>query len=237
MKIAICEDDLFYRQYVVDLLKSKLNVQNLAIICYSDGQKLINDFANHSSVDIVFLDLEMPVMNGQKAAQLIRQIDRHVIIIFLTSHADYARHAFELNVHRYILKSEIKEKIDEAINSACFQLDKRKSNFHFETEDGIHRKIEKKQIIYVEYVRRRIIMHTHDNNYRLKSSVPFYEIEASLLGSVFVRCYKGLVVNVENIVSISKKQVVLSDGSVLPVSRQYENDVFRIFKKFLEGSH
>ena len=237
MKIAICDDDPILRQYIANLITDRLKLQNLNLLFYANGSDLVKDFCNQTNIDIVLLDLEMPEMSGQEAARLIRQFDKQTIIIILTSHVEFARYAYELDVHRYILKTEVAEKIGEAIESACKRLENRRRTYQFVTEDGHHWKVAIRHIKYIEYVNRHTVIHTINETYRLKASVPFYEVETALLGTSFVRCYKGLIVNLGAVVSINKKQILLADGNKLPMSRQYDAEVFNAFKHYMEDNH
>ena len=104
LHVAVAEDEKTSRQKILDYL---LNYQNAGTVRFEisefeDGEKLVKNY--QPVFDIIFLDIEMPRLDGMKAAEYIRQKDEHVILVFITNVARYAVKGYEVQALDYILK-------------------------------------------------------------------------------------------------------------------------------------
>ena len=89
LHIAICDDEKDFVQYLTDLLNqySKETGQDIKITPYYDGMELIEKY--DPTIDLIFLDIQMKMVDGLHAAERIRQMDKTVGIIFLTTLTQY----------------------------------------------------------------------------------------------------------------------------------------------------
>lgn len=76
-------------------------------------------WAEGNPVDVTFLDIEMPVINGIELARRLKQIDRNIRIFFTTAYEQYALDAFGVNALGYILKPYSREEVKEALETAA----------------------------------------------------------------------------------------------------------------------
>ena len=106
IKIALCDDQ---EQYIDMLMKHVERYGNevdteFNITVYNSGRKLIDDIKTDSKMyDIVFLDVEMPEINGLKIAEAIRQMSEDIVLFFVTGHEQYAREAYQVEALGYIV--------------------------------------------------------------------------------------------------------------------------------------
>ena len=104
MRIAICDDEERYRIELKTILNKLLINADLNIDTFDDGNILADAFAA-SPYDLVFLDIEMPALDGITLAKKIRSRSENVFIVFLTSHIEYALEGYEVNALRYLTRS------------------------------------------------------------------------------------------------------------------------------------
>ena len=103
MRIAICDDEEIYRIELKTLLDKLLINADYNIDTFDDGNRLSESFKS-LPYDLVFLDIEMPAVDGITLAKKIRAVSEKVFIVFLTSHVEYAIEGYEVNALRYLTK-------------------------------------------------------------------------------------------------------------------------------------
>ena len=104
LNIAICDDD---NNVINEIEKLLLNVEvtkKVKINVFYDGTDLVNSILQGNMYDLIYLDIEMGKENGITSAHRIRKIDRHSLIIYVTSHSNFAKEAFEVNAFRFLSK-------------------------------------------------------------------------------------------------------------------------------------
>ena len=104
ISIAIVEDDKTAHKAIKDYLESYAddNSYSYVISDYYTGQELLTHY--RANYDVIFLDIQMPELDGLSAAAEIRKNDKDVIIVFITSLAQYALQGYKVQAYDYIVK-------------------------------------------------------------------------------------------------------------------------------------
>ena len=121
IKVAICDDEEFYRSQLDDMVSvygNEMDV-NVSIDLYGNAKELMNNILSKSKeYDLLFLDVEMPGMTGIEMADALRKIDPWVCISFVTSYDAFAIQAFRLDALDYVMKpikyTQVKHIIEKA---------------------------------------------------------------------------------------------------------------------------
>ncbi len=119
LHIAICDDEKDFVQYLTDLLNqySKETGRDIKITPYYDGMELIEKY--DTTIDLIFLDIRMKLVNGLHAAERIRQMDERVGIIFLTTLTQYGLEGYKYQATNYIIKplkyARLKSELDKFV--------------------------------------------------------------------------------------------------------------------------
>lgn len=124
LRIAVCDDSPIF------LNKTKTYIETwsantghaVQIFTYDNGDALIEAHKD-CHMDIIFLDIIMPLLNGMDTARELRQHDRAVQIIFLTSSPEFALESYEVRAQGYILKPVSQEKLTKELNELAIQYD------------------------------------------------------------------------------------------------------------------
>ena len=115
MRLAICDDQVEYLQQTDYAVRKLLQGEELLVDVFKNGNNLLKSF-KHKPYDIVFLDIEMPEIDGITLAKRLRAISSDVYIVFLTSHIEYALEGYEVNALRYITKPLDASKLREVLS-------------------------------------------------------------------------------------------------------------------------
>lgn len=108
MRIAICDDEKTYIEKLKNGINSLQTHENeFEFSEFESGESFIEQFSK-DKYDLVILDIEMKDLNGLQTAEFLRQIDKNVILIFMTSFDKFVYQGYEVKAFRYILKNQPK---------------------------------------------------------------------------------------------------------------------------------
>lgn len=219
LKIAVLDDEKKYIQIIRNItgeVMPRLGFE-YELRSYTNVNIFLTDFAEKECFDICLLDVEMPQMDGLEVARRIRRECATSTIIYITNYVDYAIEAFEVNAYRYIPKCCLEEKLPEAYRAlgAMYQSEHQKV-YSITTAARVER-IPYREIYYIKkegkYVR---IVHQRGES---RVRVTLAEVLEELDGAEFLVIDRGYVVNINHVLSLKQQQILLKDGSVLPVSK------------------
>lgn len=225
IKIAICDDSNKILAGMKKIVERYIGEEKQEIVPYffGSGSQLLANY--QGGIDIIFLDIKMPGLNGIETAEKIRKIDKDVIIIFLTSMLQYAIESYKVMAGNYITKPVSYARIKLELDRWIQVLDMRDDPYiAFHNSEGRY-KILLKKISYIETYKRNILVHTDSGNiicyWKLK------EMEAKIEEYGFVRCHSAYLVNLFYVNSIENMEVQLCKKERLPISKTKR-------KRFLE---
>ena len=112
MRIAVCDDEEEFRFQIRDMIDKIYNSMDVIVDIFSDGRKLLERF-DAMPYDVLFLDIEMPAMDGITLAKKLRERSENVFLVFLTGHVEYALEGYEVNALRYLTKPVKEDKLRE----------------------------------------------------------------------------------------------------------------------------
>lgn len=231
MRIAICDDEERYRIELKTILDKLLINADYNIDTFDDGNKLSESFSE-DPYDIVFLDIEMPAVDGITLAKRIRSRSENVFIVFLTSHIEYALEGYEVNALRYLTKPVDINKLKEVIK---YVQDKHGNGRQIIIkEDGEEILIHLDEVIYMESMNQNIRIVTTKREYTIRYNLS--DFEEQLKNDGFFRIHRGYLIALSKIKSFSKGDVLMEDGTMLPVSRSNQKALKEALYSFVEES-
>lgn len=229
MRIAICDDERTYIKKIENDINSlKTHENEFEFSEFESGEAFISGFSK-DKYDLIILDIEVNDLNGLQTAEFLRQIDKNVILIFMTSYDKFVYQGYEVNAFRYILKNQ-PEPIYLKQLSDTIQEYYRNKKYIKVIDDGIEKELLTVDILYIEVYSHQIVIHTLNKHYYQKGKLGDYE--KMLEGCLFVRSDKSVLINITNIDYIKKNQVFLKNGKSLYVSRNHLENITKAFLKF-----
>ena len=217
VKIVICDDvteDIKLLSGVLATYDSSFE-----IITYADGQTLIDEFMDFDlSVDILFLDIYMPGIDGIKTAQEIRARRKDVKIIFLSSSKDYYPQAYEVFAFNYIVKPFDRERLYAVLSRALDELRKESDKIRIQYKGAVH-SVDCRNIRYVESRDKLILFHLADES-ALQCYGKLDEILRELPEQSFFRCHQSFLVNLFHVTEIGDNYFRIGQ-TMIGISRKY----------------
>ncbi len=236
MKILIIEDEPLAQTELLRLLK-KTGYEFRVEAMLDSVEDSVEWFRSNPEPDLVFLDIEMPHMNGFEMLSELPLIDFQVI--FITAYDEYAVKAFEINACDYLLKPVDNEMLSKALVrfqelrntqdiskrlEGLFEaMQKRNNSFYklaLSTLEGLEF-VKIDEIVRCESSSNYTFVHTSDGQKRLVSKT-LGSIQESLEGNNFYRIHKSHLVNIAFIHKYIRGKtghVILDNGTHIPVSR------------------
>lgn len=220
IKIAVVEDDKKYRGQLVEFLDrfSKEKEYAIEITEFTDGDEIIEKYS--AKYDIILMDIQMEFMDGIKAAQHIRKLDTQVVIIFITSTAQFAIKGYEVDALDYVLKPISYFQFSQRLNRAIDRMKKREDQYIAINIKGETKKCRISDIYYLESQGHTIIFHTRDGE--LTTYGTMKNMEDDLSRYHFFRGNKGYLINLEHVEGIKDGCAVVAD-EMLVISRAKKN--------------
>ena len=232
MRIAICDNDI---NDAITLRELCMAADAEALHSYSiftSGAKLCESF-DHAGrpYDLVFLDIDMPEMNGIQAGKVIRRYDPEVVIVFTTAYSRFALEAYECQPLNYILKPCPQSKISAVINKVEQTL-RLNTAYHVIKIKSKSIRLPIYNILYVESVKKHIIYHTQNGIYETVGNLSDAYDTLRPLG--FVQVHQGYIVNMDKIVDFDERYIILENKEKVEMSARKKTATMRAYAEYLE---
>lgn len=229
MKIVICDDDSTElekcKKVVDEFIISEQTEQVITADTFTNGNDLLCFIKRNGASDVFILDILMPGMNGIELAEEIRQTNKDCKIIFLTSSPEFAVNSYKVNAFYYLLKPFSEVELKSLLNKALYEMSEEKSNSIMVKEKGRLTRIQFHNIEYVESMKHTILFHLH-NDEIISCYGTLNEFSDILLSNKrFIKCHKSFIVNMNYVISISNKDFILKDKTLVPISKQVYQQV------------
>lgn len=231
LRCIIVDDSSMQRMAVAKLVN---NHPNLAMIAeYSNAIEAKNGLKNNE-VDLIFLDVEMPIING---FDLLESLENPPQVILITGKPDYALKAFDYDVTDYLHKPITMSRFDASVKRAVAKYEQ----LHRVLEDEEHifvksnlkkRKVILNDIKWIEALGDYIKLVTDEANIVILSTMKSFEKQ--LPEDKFLRIHKSYIVNLEKVEKFNSKNVEV-DGRQIPLSRNKKDRACRSIKQRLNN--
>lgn len=230
-KIAICDDDISQVDFLETILTPWLKINNILadIKKYSSAKSFLFDYESEKDFDILLLDIEMPEINGIELAKTVRKENHSLQIIFITGFYDYFSDGFDVSALHYLIKPVDEGKLFPVLDKAINNLKYRQRSVLINTQDA-DIKIPLSDIIYIEAENVFINIHTVNGVYRTRTPLTkFYEN----LDDSFLKVHRSFIVSLSYVKKITKKDLTLISGDIVPISRGMYETVHSALIRYL----
>ena len=233
IKIAVVEDNDGDAKTLTDLLsgyEKKTDNVKLSVKRFTNAVDFLEKYQPY---DIVFMDIEMPMMSGMKACYKLREIDKNIVIIFVTNMEQFAVEGYLVSAFDFVVKPvaeySFRLKMDRALDYISRFTGK---TLAIKTPEGM-RQIALQAIKYVDIMNYKLTYHTLDGDIEI-TTMKLQDVEPMLLGAGFFRCSRSLIVNMKYVKSVSETDMDLA-GEILPISRRRKKDFMDALAEYFAG--
>ena len=214
--VSIVDDSKTDAEFVQGILNSGADLRqaNIQAEVFPSAESFLFRYAEDKEWDILLLDIEMGAMDGVTMAKRVRQDNEAVQIVFITGYSDYIAEGYEVAALHYLMKPVNREKLLTVLDRA---MDKRKQEercLNLEAYGEMVR-IPFYEIRYLDVHQNYVTVHAKAD-YTVKRTLGDFEKE---LDDRFCRVGRAMILNLKYIQRVTKTEVRLSDGTVLPLPR------------------
>ncbi|KEZ48167.1 LytR/AlgR family response regulator transcription factor [Metabacillus indicus] len=199
MKVGLVDD----RFIDLDKLNGIISgIPDVEIVFSTQSAEEAYEYIKKEVVDVLIADIEMPDLSGYELADVIHSHALNISVIFVTGNSGYAVHAFELNVHDYIMKPYPKERLIKSVERL---MEKTQSadiagRLYLKQKNDIHI-LQKKDIIFIERSGRSTTIYTKSG--AVKTYLTLNELEGELRERDFIRSHRSFIINIHYVKNFS----------------------------------
>jgi len=221
LKIAVCDDNNICLSETTESIRKWISDNNInaEIFSFDNGDDLLKKCVN-ISIDIVFLDIIMPLLNGMDTAKELRSANNDIRIVFLTSSPEFALESYSVKATGYILKPVSYEKIQEALDECLKAKKSEPKSIVIRSSFGFH-KVFIHNIEYIEAQNKKVVFYLSDGT-RLETSETLSSFENKLTTEDgFFKCHRSYIVYLKNMQSFNSNDIITKTGRKVPIARGY----------------
>jgi LytT family two-component system response regulator NatR len=199
MKIGLVDDRFIDLEKLAGIVSS---IPGVEIVFSTESATEAYEQIKKQTIDLLIADIEMPNLSGYELADIIHSHALNIAVIFVTANSGYAVHAFELNVHDYIMKPYTRERLITSIERL---MEKTRSSeiagrLYIKRKNDIHI-IQKKDIIFIERSGRSTTIFTKSGP--IKTYHTLNELEGELRERDFIRSHRSYIINIHYVKNFS----------------------------------
>ena len=202
IRIAMVEDEAAVREQLQGYIQryTRQYGTEFAVTEFSDGVEILD--AYRPVYDIVLLDVEMKHLDGMETARRIRELDRDVVLFFITNMAQYAIKGYAVGALDYLLKPVPYFAFSQQLQKAEEKLRRRARHYLAVPVEGGLRRLDTAQIYYMESEGHRVHFYTEEGEFSAPGALKTFE--EKLADLPFARCNSGYLVNLAQVKSVQQ---------------------------------
>lgn len=205
IRIALVEDEAEVRAQLQGYVQrhTRQYGTEFAVTEFADGMELLDDY--RPVYDVLFLDVEMKHLDGMETARRVRELDKDVIIVFITNMAQYAIGGYAVGALDYVLKPVPYFAFSQQLLKAVARLEKRAKHYLTVPVEGGLRRLDTASIYYLESEGHRVHFYTDEGDFSAPGALKAFE--EKLADCPFARCNSGYLVNLAQVRELRQSTV------------------------------
>jgi two-component system LytT family response regulator len=209
MRISICDDDSLITEKLTKYINNYFEHNHIKcpeIVCFSNGEDLLADSGN---IDILFLDIEMPGVNGIYVGKELKKRNDNIIIFIVTSYSEYLDEAMRFHVFRYLSKPVDKQRLFRNLKDALLLYNSITCKIPIETKQGVQT-LPAASVISVEAQGRKVIIHTTLRDFETIHNMQYWQ--DTLPQNRFFRTHRSFIINFEYVTDFDHTLIHLANN-------------------------
>lgn len=238
MRIILFDDETLSLEinkvYMKAFLQEK-KIEKAVISSFTSYNRILDEKIRNCQIDIAILDIDMKTekIDGIMLAEKIQQYNANTVIIFITSHLEYALNAFQVLAIGFLPKPYSQEQFFKVMNKAWIQYLGVMALSQTSKMILLGRQYyDAARIVYLEKQKNKVLIHTHKKMLEVLSAM--YAVKEQL-PSYFIQIERGILVNAYYIEGIAEHRVYLSIGEFFHIPDRKYKKVMEEYHAFLES--
>ena len=225
LDIAVCDDDDCFLKYLSNLLYGLGDDCGISmeVESFYDVRLLLERIKQGKRYDLIYLDIQMKEMDGIRAAKEIRELDRTVQLVYITSYETYLKQVFAEAPIGFLVKP-LKEDEMEKLFIHIIKVIGDQGAFYCFSYNREEYKLPVRDILYFEKQLRKIYIISVNERYCEYRSLEEIKADLDKKKVHFLRIHKSYLVNFQYITRFGSAEVKMYNGKILPISRSYRNE-------------
>lgn len=244
-RIAICDDDREFIFYLKKRITAALGeCSETEIFEYHSGRELLFDLYGRPEFDVLFLDVQMPEMDGNEVAREFREKYYSTILIFCSDACLPTPETFKVRPYRYLMKQYSDSRFEEELKEIFEHLTKKKEGF---IVWGCYNKTKYKlgpdDILYISIAKRGCTLHLipksplSDISDEMANVNKLSDIFEKIRDYGFAYAHNSYVINMKYIKKRNSTELELVNGCVLTISRSKVKEFDAAFSRYLSTKY
>ena len=232
IRIAVVEDEEKALEELLGLLEryQKEKQEIFDIKTYKNAVIFLTNY--QPNYDLIFMDIQMPYMDGMQAAARLRELDTETCLIFVTNLANMAVKGYEVSAFDFVVKPVQYNVLFAKMNRTLDYLMKSKNQKIQIQSAGVRRLIQISDIIYVEVSNHQLVYHTENGDYEVYGTMAKTRSQLEQYG--FSLCNNCYLVNLHYVKNVEKYLVVVKDKE-LQISHPKKKTFMEALNNFIGG--
>lgn len=241
IRIAVCDDDeLYIAKTIKPLLIRTQKVVGVQINVkfFTSGVRLLEEYNNHQYYDIVILDIDMPAINGKELAAQLRELDKNLHIAFLSAYKEEVYDVISLNISAFIPKEYNRDKcLGECVKLLKKYTEEKPEQKMFGILQNGKSAVIRLCIDSILVIRliKNVVVITTENEEMISSDRSLRNLENELSPFGFFKICGNILVNVNKVYEVLETEVVLKNGTHLPVSRRRRKELLTVLSRIISA--
>lgn len=239
MQVAICDDDIITTSTIEAYIKEIAKKEHIKVeySIFFDGNSFVQSIQNGKVFDLVYLDIEIPYIDGINGARTMRDMELSTLIVYISNYETYFRQLFDTEPFRFLSKPIDDKELFENVFMAAYKRVKKSAKFFMYTYNKIIYKVCINEIMYFESNNRLIYIHTRGtkNDGKFYNRLSSIEKDSAIKCNRFLRIHQSYLVNYEYIQSVGSSAVRLYDGTVLQISENRQRSIRKQFCEMVDN--
>jgi len=220
LTIAVCDDDGEFRSILRPALVQAFGRCGVSVdLSEAESAGELSRLLAHRSFELIFLDIDMPGLDGIRLGERLRLQGITSDIIYLSNMEDRVYDIFRVHPWSFVRKSRVMDELGDLAEEYVRTRRAAAAPILLQSEDGSALPVSPHSLIYAEAAGKLQKLFFSDGSGPKNVRTSLRELEEMLLPHGFIRIHKGFLVNYRFIQKITSRSVILDAGEELPVGR------------------
>ena len=230
LKIAICDDETVMCGQLKELVSGKLSQwqEDFTVVCYTNAMRLL---FSPMDFNLIFLDVQMPGINGMSLARKLRQKGFEGVLIFVTVMREYMPEAFEVEAMDFLCKPIDPKRLEAALARSVRRLGTEAEDTLFIRTANWCRAVKIRDIYYCEVMDRKIYVHMKGDVIEYYGRMKDLEKQTAFK---LIRCHRSYLINPRYLSEYRCGFALLENGEKIPVAQSCRQGFMEQMMRYME---